>query len=280
MARHIVEAGHVVTVASRSRPPIGAALGFCAEGAAAASVVGASDVTILCLPSSPDVVAVLDVAFPALGRERSGRHPPSTLTSGAAARPGPRDRSFLPRGPLSGGARRGRPATLMVGGEAEHHRGRFGTGSFRLVVHARPGMGSSRGNNLITPCRCSRRRSDHKAQQAGGDGAPLRDPHATGDCIAVRTGCRPRVRFRTPRPTSGPRGCDRPHGQGFDLAIDCAAQAGVPLFTSGIVRQILGSASAADGRGLRPWPVIRSLAMGGPHARSRNERDRGPLGRR
>ena len=71
MARHLVAAGHDVTVASRSRPPIDAAVAAGAsEGDGPADVVSASEVTILCLPDSPDVVQVLDAAFDALGPGR------------------------------------------------------------------------------------------------------------------------------------------------------------------------------------------------------------------
>ncbi len=49
----------------------------------------------------------------------------------------------------------------------------------------------------------------------------------------------------------------------LDLAIDYAANAGIPLFTSGIVRQILGATSAA-GFGREDFSamakVIRTLA--------------------
>src|SRR5215467_13249069 len=67
MARHLVAAGHHVTVASRSRPPIDAAVAFGAhEGSGPRAVVDASEITILCLPDSPDVVGVVDAALPAL----------------------------------------------------------------------------------------------------------------------------------------------------------------------------------------------------------------------
>ncbi|MBM3675162.1 MAG: hypothetical protein FJW88_09450 [Actinobacteria bacterium] len=68
MTRHLVEAGHALTLASRSRPPIDAAVAFRAkEGRDPEAVVRASDVTILCLPSSPHVIDVLDTAMLALG---------------------------------------------------------------------------------------------------------------------------------------------------------------------------------------------------------------------
>lgn len=67
MTRHLVEAGHDLTVASRSRGPIDAALAFGAkEGNGPREVVETSDVTILCVPNSLDVVEVLDAAMPAL----------------------------------------------------------------------------------------------------------------------------------------------------------------------------------------------------------------------
>jgi 3-hydroxyisobutyrate dehydrogenase-like beta-hydroxyacid dehydrogenase len=57
MTRHLIDAGHAVTVASRSRAPIEKAVAAGAEeGDGPAGVVSASDVTILCVPNSPDVV--------------------------------------------------------------------------------------------------------------------------------------------------------------------------------------------------------------------------------
>src|SRR3954447_4082781 len=67
MTRHLVTAGHTVTVASRSRPPIDAAVAFGAiEGADPAAVVAASSVTLLCVPDSPDVAHVVDAVLPVL----------------------------------------------------------------------------------------------------------------------------------------------------------------------------------------------------------------------
>src|SRR5260370_41775594 len=68
MARHIVEAGHHLTVASRSPGPGEEAVGFGAhDGRHPFGVAEVSETTILCLPNSPDVVGVLDEALPALG---------------------------------------------------------------------------------------------------------------------------------------------------------------------------------------------------------------------
>src|SRR3954471_18144381 len=68
MARHLLDAGHDVTVASRGRGPIDAAVAAGAtEGASPRDVVDASEVTILCVPSSPDVAGIVDDALPVLG---------------------------------------------------------------------------------------------------------------------------------------------------------------------------------------------------------------------
>lgn len=67
MTRHIIDAGHQVTVTSRRRVPIDMAVAAgAADGGTPAGVVGASEVTILCVPRSDDVVDVLDAASPAL----------------------------------------------------------------------------------------------------------------------------------------------------------------------------------------------------------------------
>ena len=67
MTRHIIDAGHNVTVTSRSRAPIDMAVAAGAvDGGKPAAVVGASEVTILCVPRSADVIDVLDAAAPAL----------------------------------------------------------------------------------------------------------------------------------------------------------------------------------------------------------------------
>ena len=105
MARHLVEAGHDVTVASRSRGPIDTAVGFGAtDGGAPQGVVAASDVTILCVPNSPDVVAVIDDALPALGAGKivvdTSTIDPDVERAQHDARH--RDRRALPRGAVVG----------------------------------------------------------------------------------------------------------------------------------------------------------------------------------
>ena len=69
MTRNLLAAGHQVTVASRSRPPVDAAVALGATDAGTvADVAATSEVVILCVPNSPDVVEVVDAMGPALGR--------------------------------------------------------------------------------------------------------------------------------------------------------------------------------------------------------------------
>ncbi len=278
MARHIVDAGHDLTVASRSRGPVDAAVGFGAsEGADAKAVVAASEVTILCLPSSPHVVDVLDAAMPALG---PGKIVVDTSTISPDVERGQHDRvvgagaGYL-EAPLSGGtagAQKGTLTLMVAGEEATLEAARPALDPFAgLVVHVGgPGMGQvvKLCNNLIYAAQMlATAEATVMAQHAGVEMEQLYEilTHATGDCVAVRT--------RLPAEGVIP---DSPASNGWapgfmtdlmakdlDLAIDYAAGAQVPLFTSGIVRQILGAASAA-GFGREDFSamakVIRTLA--------------------
>jgi 3-hydroxyisobutyrate dehydrogenase len=278
MARHLVEAGHDVTVASRGRGPIDAAVGFGAtEGDGPQGVVAASDVTILCVPNSPDVVVVIDDAMPALG---PGKVVVDTSTidpdvereqhqrvTAAGAR-------YL-EAPLSGGtagAQKG-ALTLMVGGDEDTlDAARPALDPFAgLIVHVGgPGMGQvvKLCNNLIYAAQMlATAEATVMAERSGVDLAQLYEviTHATGDCVAVRT--------RLPAEGVVP---DSPASNGWapgfmtdlmakdlDLAIGFAAAQGTPLFTSGLVRQLLGAASQA-GYGREDFSaiakVVRQLA--------------------
>lgn len=278
MARHLVEAGHSVTVASRGRDPIELALAFGAsEGDGPAAVVGASDVTILCVPNSTQVVAVIDAAMSEL---TAGKIVVDTSTIDPAVeraqheRVGATGARYL-EAPLSGGttgAQKG-ALTLMVGGDAATlEAARPALEPFAgLIVHVGgPGMGQvvKLCNNLIYAAQMlATAEATVMAEKAGVDLGQLYEilTHATGDCVAVRT--------RLPAPGVVP---DSPASNGWapgfmtdlmakdlDLAIRYAADAGTPLFTSGIVRQLLGAASEA-GYGREDFSavakVIRSLA--------------------
>src|SRR3712207_2332518 len=68
MTKNLLKAGFPVTVASRSRGPVDEAVAAGAgDGGDAPGVARASDVIVLCLPSSPDVEEVIEAMLPALG---------------------------------------------------------------------------------------------------------------------------------------------------------------------------------------------------------------------
>jgi 3-hydroxyisobutyrate dehydrogenase len=260
MARHLVEAGHEVTVASRGRPPIEAAVAFGAtEGAGHGAVVERSDVTILCVPNSPEVVEVVDTALPRLGPDQilvdcSTIDP--EVERAQHERVNATGAGYL-EAPLSGGtigAEKG-ALTLMVGGdEAVLARARPALDPFSgLIVHVGgPGMGQvvKLCNNLIYAAQMlATAEATTMAAKAGADLTKLHEVlvHATGDCVAVRT----RIPFEGVLPDSPASNGWQPGfmtdlmAKDLDLAIAHAARAGVPLFTSGIVRQLLGAASEA-----------------------------------
>src|SRR5919204_6342319 len=123
MMRHLLTSGHDVSVASRSRGPIEAAVSAGAKEAdGPAGVVAQSDVTILCVPNSPDVIGVVDAALPAL---RDGKIVVDCSTIDPEVEQAQHERvratgaRYL-EAPLSGGtvgAENG-TLTLMVGGDA------------------------------------------------------------------------------------------------------------------------------------------------------------------
>jgi len=260
MTRHLVEAGHEVTVASRSRRPIDAAITFGArEGDGPRAVVEASEVTILCVPNSPEVVEVLDAALPALG---PGKTVVDTSTIDPEVeiaqheRVGATGARYL-EAPLSGGtagAQQG-TLTLMVGGdEAVLDATRPALEPFAgLIVHVGgPGNGQvvKLCNNLIYAAQMlATAEATVMATKAGVDLAQLYEviTHATGDCVAVRT----RLPAEGVVPDS-PASNDWKPGfmtdlmaKDLDLAIGYAARVRTPVLTAGIVRQILGAASEA-----------------------------------
>jgi len=280
MTRHLVEAGHEVTVASRSRGPVDAAVDLGARaGDGPRGVAEASDVMILCVPNSPDVVEVIDVALPALG---AGTIVVDTSTIDPEVERAQHDRvaavgaRYL-EAPLSGGtvgAQNG-TLTLMVGGdETTLAAARPVLEAFAgLIVHVGgPGMGQvvKLCNNLIYAAQMlATAEATVMAAKAGVELGHLYEvlTHATGDCVAVRT--------RLPAEGVVP---DSPASNGWapgfmtdlmakdlDLAIAYAAEARTPLFTSGIVRQVLGAASQA-GYGREDFSalakVLRALAHG------------------
>jgi 3-hydroxyisobutyrate dehydrogenase len=260
MARHLVEAGHRVTVASRSREPVDAALAYGAlDGGDAAGVARASSVVVLCVPSSPDVVAVVDAMLPALGPGKTvvdcstidpdverAQHARVTATGAA----------YLDA-PVSGGsvgAENG-TLTLMVGGDAGAlETARPALEAFaRLVVHVGgPGMGQvvKLCNNLLYAAQMQATAEAFTlAQRSGADLGKTLEVllHSTGDCTAVRT----RVPFEGVQPEAPASNGWRPGfmtdlmAKDLDLALAYAQRAGVDLATTRLVRETLREATAA-----------------------------------
>ena len=278
MTRHLVEAGHDVTVASRGRGPIDAAIAFGAtEGDGPRGVVEASDITLLCVPNSPDVVAVIDEVLPALG---AGKIIIDTSTIDPDVERAQHERvsatgaQYL-EAPLSGGtagAQKG-ALTLMVGGEASViDAARPALDPFAaLIVHVGgPGMGQvvKLCNNLIYAAQMlATAEATVMATKAGVDLTKLYEviTHATGDCVAVRTRL-PAEGVVPDSPASNnwaPGFMTDLMAKDLDLAIGYAAKAHTPLFTSGVVRQMLSAASEA-GYGREDFSalakVVRRLA--------------------
>jgi len=260
MTRHLVEAGHEVTVASRGRGPIEEAVTFGArEGDGPRGVVEASEITILCVPNSPEVVEVVDAALPVLD---PGKIVVDTSTIDPEVERAQHQRvaatgaRYL-EAPLSGGtagAQNG-ALTLMVGGdEAVLDAARPALEPFAgLIVHVGgPGNGQvvKLCNNVIYAAQMlATAEATVMATKAGVDLSCLHEVliHATGDCVAVRTRL-PAEGVVADSPASNgwrPGFMTDLMAKDLDLAIAHAAAAGTPLFTAGVVRQILGAASEA-----------------------------------
>jgi 3-hydroxyisobutyrate dehydrogenase len=278
MTRHLVAAGHDVTVASRSRGPIDAAVAAGArEGDGPRGVAADSDVTILCVPNSPEVVEVLDAAMPALG---AGKIVVDTSTIDPDIERVQHERvaatgaRYLDA-PLSGGtvgAERG-TLTLMVGGALDTldaARPALDPFAGLIVPVGGPGMGQvvKLCNQLVYAAQMlAVAEATTLAAKSGVDVALLYEvlTHATGDCVALRT----RVPFEGAIPDSPASNGWKPGfmtdlmAKDVDLVLAYAAKAGVPALTSGAVRPILGAASAA-GYGREDFSaigkVVRALA--------------------
>jgi len=260
MTRHLLEAGHQVTVASRSPGPVEQAVVLGATAAASpAAVAEASQVVILCVPSSPQVTEVVDAMLPALGPDHvvvdcstidpeveRAQHERVTATGSG----------FLDA-PLSGGtagAEKG-TLTLMVGGEAATlDRARPALEPFAgLIVHVGgAGMGQvvKLCNNLIYAAQMvATSEATALAVKSGVDLAKFHEVllHSTGDCVAVRT----RLPVAGVVPDSPASNGWRPGfmtdlmAKDLDLALVYAAGAGVPVATAAGARQALTAATAA-----------------------------------
>ena len=275
MAGHLVAAGHDVTVASRSRGPIEAAVSMGArDGGSPRGVAEASEVVILCVPNSPEVAEVVEGMLPVLGAAHTVVDC-STIDPDVERIQHERVCATGARyldAPLSGGtagAQKG-TLTLMVGGDAAVLEATTpALGPFAgLIVHVGgPGMGQvvKLCNNLIYAAQMTATaEATAMAVTSGVDMAKLLEvlTHATGDCVAVRT--------RLPVPGVIP---DSPASNewkpGFmtdlmakdlDLAMAYAAKCGVPVSTTAAARQLLTAASSA-GYGREDFSAVAKVVL-------------------
>lgn len=260
MARHLVSAGHRVTVASRSPGPVASAVSFGAvDGGSAPGVASASSVVVLCVPSSPDVESVVSSMLPALGPgtvvvDCSTIDPDVERAQHAVVAETGADYLDAPVSGGSVGAGNG-TLTLMVGGTASVlDRVRPVLAAFsRLVVHVGgPGMGQvvKLCNNLLYAAQMQATAEAFTlAARSGADLAKTLEVllHSTGDCTAVRT----RVPFEGVQPDSPASNGWQPGfmadlmAKDLDLALAYAARVGVSLETTALVRSTLREAQEA-----------------------------------
>jgi 3-hydroxyisobutyrate dehydrogenase len=275
MTRNLLGAGHTVTVASRSRPPIDAALAAGArDGGDPAGVAAAADVVLLCVPDSPDVVAVLDAMLPVLGP----RHvviDTSTIDPDVEraqhARVAERGARYL-EAPLSGGtvgAERG-TLTLMVGGDAavlaDVRPVLDAVG--QLIVHVGgPGMGQvvKLCNNLVYAAQMvATAEATALAVRHGADLARLHEVlvHSSGDCTAVRTRLPvPGVLADSPA-TNGwkPGFMTDLMDKDVRLALAAGRAGAVPMPLTTLVQSSLAAASAA-GHGREDFSAVAKVVF-------------------
>ena len=260
MVRHLLEAGHQVTVASRSPGPIDLAVSLGAtEGAGPAEVAGAAEVTFLCVPSSPQVVDVVAAMLPALGPGMTvvdcstidpevARSQHALVTASGAG--------FLDA-PLSGGTA-GAVAgtlTLMVGGDEvtlERVRPALDPFAGRIVHVGGPGMGQvvKLCNNLIYAAQMlATAEATALAVKSGVDPGKFHQvlSNATGDCVAVRTRLPvPGVLAASPASNGWKPGFMTDlMAKDLDLALAYGVGVGVPLTSTALVRQVLTAATVA-----------------------------------
>ena len=292
MTRNLVEAGHHVTVASRSRGPIDAAVAFGAvDGGDPAGVAAASELVFLCLPSSPEVIEVVDALLPAIGHDHlvvdcSTIDP--EVERAQHERVGATGASYL-EAPLSGGtvgAEHG-TLTLMVGGDAAVlDRARPALEPIAgLVVHVGgPGLGQvvKLCNNLIYAAQMvATAEASALAKRAGADPAKLHEVlvHATGDCVAVRT----RFPVAGVVPDSPASNSWRPGfmtdlmDKDLGLALAFGASADVPMPVTETCHEALAAASKA-GYGREDFSSVAKVVAARADLSSRRERPTRPAG--
>ncbi len=275
MTRNLVAAGHDVVVASRSRPPVDEAVAFGAtDGGTAAGVTAASEVLVLCVPNSPDVVSVLDAVLPALR--------PGTIVVDCSTIDPDVERAQHERvadagaryldAPVSGGtvgAKNG-TLTLMVGGDLgtlDDARPALDPMAGLIVHVGGPGMGQvvKLCNNLIYAAQMvATAEATALAQRSGVDMAKLLEVlvHSTGDCVAVRTRLPvPGVIADSPASTGWKPGFMTDlMAKDIDLALSYGGRAGVPMPMTANARQALAAASTA-GFGREDFSALAKVVL-------------------
>jgi 3-hydroxyisobutyrate dehydrogenase len=257
MTRHLLAAGHRVTVASRSRGPVDAALATGAvDGRTPAGVAAASDVIVLCVPDSPDVVQVVGDLLPSL---RPGAIVVDCSTIDPEIERAQHERVADAGGryleaPVSGGtagATKG-TLTLMVGGDAStlaDARPALEPFSARIVHIGGPGLGQvvKLCNNLLFAAQMvATSEATALALRNGADLHKLHEVlvHSTGDCMAVRTRL-PVAGVVDDSPPShrwAPGFTSTLMAKDLDLALAAGARAGVPMAATASARELLSTA--------------------------------------
>jgi 3-hydroxyisobutyrate dehydrogenase len=275
MTAHLVEAGHDVTVSSRSQGPVDAAVALGAhDGGAPRRVAEAAELIILCVPNSPQVVEVVDAMYDALGEGKTVVDC-STIDPDVEraqhARVAATGARYLDA-PLSGGTTGARNGvlTLMVGGdEATLGDVTPALSAFAgLIVHVGgPGMGQvvKLCNNLIYAAQMTATaEATALAARSGVDMHKLFEvlTHATGDCTAVHTRL-PVAGVVADSPASHqwePGFMTDLMAKDLDLALTYAAAAHVPMATTAVARQLLTAAQGA-GYGREDFSAVAKVVL-------------------
>lgn len=276
MARHLVAAGHELTVASRSPGPVALAV---ADGAREAddpaAVAHASEVVVLCVPDSPDVEAVVGALLP-------GLVPGSVVVDCSTIDPEV-ERSQHARvraaggqyldAPVSGGSAGAVAGTLtvMVGGAAEVlERARPALEPFagRIVHVGGAGMGQvvKLCNNLAyAASMLAAAEAFALAGQAGADPAKAYEvfTHSSADSTAISRGA-PVPGLVPGAPASNgwaPGFMASLMAKDLDLALALGRRTGVELRTTPLVRALLAEV-LARGLGRQDFSVLATLVGG------------------
>jgi 3-hydroxyisobutyrate dehydrogenase len=275
MTRNLLKAGHQVAVASRSRPPIEAAVAAGAiDGTDPAGVATMSGIILICVPDSPDVVQVVDAMLPVLG-------PPQIVVDCSTIDPdverGQHERvaatgaRYL-EAALSGGTEGAEKGTLtvMVGGDGstlEDARPVLDAVSALIVHCGGPGLGQvvKLCNNLIYAVQMvATSEATALAVKSGVDLAKLYEvlTHSSGDCTAVRT----RLPVAGVVPDSPASNEWKPGfmtdlmGKDVGLALTFGARAGVPMWSTALTRQVLTAASVS-GYGREDFSALAKVIL-------------------